>query len=183
MLPLDSEIKIIKEHLRKIEVPTKMVQSIETKSLRSGRRMTGKFKSNRQSRWKLSPSDPQYGEEYQCKLIFIKLIGKLMKFKNAPKFDFDKISYFYFENLPCQDPLTYEILDYNSFLSEAISPNHGHSNFHIGHINPSAHPKHTYDNVEWMLKRSNLIQGDMTIQEAQNHLLSISRRIISLNFN
>ena len=181
LIRINKDLKIIKKQLRKVDVPNKAIQSIGTRALRSGRRLTGEFRSNRNSRWLLSYNDPQYGTEIHCKLIFIKLLGRLMQFDRAP-ITTDTIKcfgvYLNFETLPYKDPLTKEVLSYEQFIDETINPKHGHSSFHMGHLNPQLQPKHLFKNVDWMTKRSNLIQGDMTIKEASDKLLKIGSAII-----
>jgi hypothetical protein len=79
-----------------------------------------------------------------------------------------------------RDALTKEKLDYDEFEKEALHPRHGHSEFHIGHEDPTANPKHVPDNVSWRGMRSNLIQGDMTLQEARTKLVELIGRYFEL---
>jgi hypothetical protein len=177
---LNKGIKIVKGS---VDMPKQIFSKIETKAFRSGRRQTGKFKSNRDSRWTLDPQDPQFGTKLECKLIFLKLIGQLLQFKNAPIANSQTIELL--ETLLKQiivpgtylDPLTFEVLDYEEMLEESFNPRHGYSNFHIGHKNPLLCPKHTAQNISWQKHRSNLVQGDRTIEAARKELCVIAERI------
>jgi hypothetical protein len=79
-----------------------------------------------------------------------------------------------------RDPLTLELLDYHAFLAEVESPVHGRSEFHIGHRDPRAVPKHVPTNVEWRTARSNLIQGDLTLREARSKFVELIARYFKL---
>ncbi|WP_143296807.1 hypothetical protein [Burkholderia pseudomallei] len=162
--------------------------SIETRALRSGRRQTGEFQSNRQSRWRLNPADPQYGSEEDCKVILIILFAQLLLFRNAPRLN-DPVVVQILErdylNHPIEvgsyrDALLLDHLDYQSFLDEIENPRHGHSEFHIGHQDPTLVPKHTPGNIYWRTYRSNLIQGNMTLRQARIYMLKLIGRYFEL---
>lgn len=79
-----------------------------------------------------------------------------------------------------RDSLLLETLDYEVFLQEAMNPNHGHSNFHLGHLDPGLMPKHVPDNIFWRTHRSNLIQGNMTLRAARIYILKLIGRYFEL---
>lgn len=170
------DLNKIKRKLRKINFPRKALSSIETRALRSGRRQTGQYTSNRKSRWKLEEGDPQYGNEQDCKIILIDLLAQLSLFEDS-EIDPAIFEGYLQHERPYLDPLLLKPLNYKDFLFETLNPVHGNSNYHLGHINPKIHPKHIPGNVRWMYRKSNLIQGDMTLQEAKIELLEISERI------
>ena len=68
-----------------------------------------------------------------------------------------------------RDALTLEKLDYNHIQAEGTFRRlrHGRSEFHLGHENAQAVPRHTPANVSWRSARSNLIQGDLTLAQAR----------------
>jgi hypothetical protein len=183
---LDHDLGAVRKGLRGVGVPSKLISGISTRALRSGRRQTGEFQSNRDPRWKLKANDPQYGTEEDCKAIELRLLGMMCEFVNAPVPDntVQGILAKYISHMPVpgnyRDALTLERLDYNDFLEEATSPTWGHSKFHIGHIDPKQVPKHTPGNIGWRTMRSNLIQGDMTLREARTKFVELIGRYFDL---
>jgi len=190
---LNSDIKKLKRILKNNGFPQKLISAIETRALRSGRRQTGVFKSNRQSRWTLIHdhpdfgTDPQYGKEEDCKTILIILLLTTLEFKNAPQIDDPLIKELgkrylgrTLEKDSYRDKLLLEFLDFQQLRAEAEEPTHGRSEFHIGHDNPKLVPKHTPENVAWRTLRSNLIQGDMTLREARIYIVKLIARYFEL---
>ena len=51
---------------------------------RTPRRLTKRFKTNREARWKLNPAHPDYTEPEQIPLIEAKLLATLLEFGNPP---------------------------------------------------------------------------------------------------
>lgn len=186
MQELDQDLRAVRRGLRAAGVPSNLVSGISTRALRSGRRQTGEFRSNRDPRWTLSPNDPQYGTEEDCKKIELRLLGMMCEFVNAPvpTGEIQETLSKYIGHVPApgtyRDALTKERLDYNDFLAEATTPTWGHSKFHIGHDDPSRVPKHTPDNISWRSLRSNLIQGDMTLREARTKFVELIGRYFDL---
>jgi hypothetical protein len=183
---LDKEIRKVRAGLRTAGVPLKLLDSIKTKAQMSGRRTTGKFSGNRRPRWILTKDDPYFGTEADCKVIHLQLLGMLCEFANAPVPDAETTTVLakYIGHQPIagtyRDALTKEKLDYEEFEQEALTPLHGHSAFHIGHENPTISPKHVPSNVSWRGMRSNLIQGDMTLQEARTKFVELIGRYFEL---
>jgi len=79
------DFKSAKKILRELEVPSKLITSIETKALRTGRKVTGEHATNRQSRWMVKEESPQYATEIDCRIIFIILCAMIFEFQNAPE--------------------------------------------------------------------------------------------------
>lgn len=190
---INEDLRQLKAILRKAQYPTRLISAIETRALRSGRRQTGVFQSNRQSRWTLihddpeHGTDPQYGSEVDCKAILIRLLLGTLEFVDAPAIadpsvaelfrryfnrDLDRNSY--------RDSLLLEHLDFKRLAYEAENPQHGRSEFHIGHENPQITPKHVPENIAWRTLRSNLIQGDMTLREARIYIIKLIARYFEL---
>lgn len=191
---LDKDLRRLRKLLRRqVDFPSKLISAIETRALRSGRRQTGVFKSNRTSRWALihdhpvHGTDPQYGSEKDCKRILVQLLLTTLEFRNAPQIDDPLLAelsarYLGRELRPnsYRDSLLLEFLDFQVFRAEAESPTHGHSEFHIGHQDPTRAPKHVPENVAWRTLRSNLIQGDMTLREARIYIIKLIARYFEL---
>lgn len=190
---VDKDLRDLKRHLRAAGYPNNLLSAIETRALRSGRRQTGVFRSNRQSRWALihddpqHGTDPQYGTEEDCKTILIILLLTTLEFHNAPQIDDPIIPTFFeryvdreFARNTYRDSLLLEFLDFQEMLDEANSPQHGRSNFHIGHEDPTLEPKHVPGNISWRTLRSNLIQGNMTLREARIYIVKLIARYFEL---
>jgi hypothetical protein len=190
---INSDLRDLKKLLRQCGFPSSLISAIETRALRSGRRQTGVFQTNREARWNLihddpvHGTDPQYGTEEDCKTILLILLLTTLEFKNAPQIDYamvDTLSCKYLgrplERDSHRDSLLLEFLDFQELYAEAESPTHGRSAFHIGHIDPTRVPKHVPENVAWRTLRSNLIQGDMTLREARIYIVKLIARYFEL---
>jgi len=190
---INHDLRELKKILKNNGFPTNLISAIETRALRSGRRQTGVFKSNRQARWTLihdhpeHGTDPQYGTEDDCKTILIILLLTTLEFKNAPLINDPRITEFSERYLgrslapnTYRDSLLLEFLDFQALRAEAENPTHGKSEFHIGHLDPSRIPKHIPENVAWRTLRSNLIQGDMTLREARIYIIKLIARYFEL---
>ena len=143
---VQDDLKQLKRGFRDMGISPGLVAAVETRALRSGRRQTGEYQSNRQSRWRLQLNDPQYGTELDSKIILTKLLSQLLEFQDAPPStdNIRRIAYKYLEKTPragqYRDPLTRERLSYLRMVAENEDPRHGISSFHIGHDNPTAQP-------------------------------------------
>jgi hypothetical protein len=183
---LDEDVTATRKALRAGGVPAKLVSNIDTRALRSGRRQTGEFRSNRDSRWKLNKADPQFGTESNCKLVLLRLFATLLEFEGAPTID-RVVTGMLEERLgrplklnSFRDELTLELMSYDEAVAEVLNSKPGLSNFHIGHRDPTLQPKHTPDNVEWRTERSNLIQGNLTLREARTKFVELIARYFEL---
>ena len=176
----------VRAALRSAGVASKTLLAIETKALKTGRKTTGQWKTNRDNRWTLSPGHPQYASEEDCLTIELRLLGMMCEFRNAPslKPDVKRVLRKYIGHMPrpgsYRDALTLHLLDYNEFASEASAGTPGDSAFHIGHEDPTLIPKHVPGNVSWREKRSNLIQGNMTLTESRTALVELIARYFQL---
>lgn len=183
---LNADLRAVKRGLREAGVPQKLVAAIETRALRSGRRQTGQFRSNRASRWTLVRDDPQYGSESSCKLVLLRLFGTLLEFEDAPEVDLqtqavlEKSLGRRLEPNSFRDELTLEKLSYPDVVAEALDPTPGVSAVHIGHRDPTRRPRHSPDNVGWRTERSNLIQGNLTLREARTKFVELIARYFEL---
>jgi hypothetical protein len=84
---VEQHIKLVRQALRDAGVPTKAISSIQTKALRTARKVTGQHATNRASRWTVAPTHPQYGTEHDCKIIFVKLCAQVFCFDDAPQLE------------------------------------------------------------------------------------------------
>lgn len=79
-----------------------------------------------------------------------------------------------------RDALLLEAFDFNELVEEDANPQHGHSNFHLGHQDPTVQPKHKPDNITWRSHRSNLIQGNMTLRQSRIYFVKLIARYFEL---
>jgi hypothetical protein len=183
---LDQEIDQVRKALRKAGVPTKLVGAIGTRALKTGRRLTGPFATNRDPRWSRVPEHPQYGSEVDCKLILLRLYATLLEFEQAPSVDEDVRSLLEsrlgrpLKPNSFRDELTLEKLSFPELVVEANNSKQGVSAVHIGHRDPTLLPKHVPSNVEWRTERSNLIQGNLTLPQARTKFVELIARYFEL---
>jgi hypothetical protein len=183
---INQDIRTVRQGMIRAGVPVKLFSAIETRALRSGRRTTGAFRSNRESRWRLDPQDPQYGSELDCKIMLLRLLGMVLEFRNAPAVDAatsQLLTRYVGKKIVTgdyRDVLTKERLDYRVLAAEAAAARHGISSFHLGHVDPTAIPRHTPENVSWRSERSNLLQGNLTLDQARSRLVEIIARYFGL---
>ncbi len=193
--PLDSypdleqvrlDCKAAKKALRSAGFPAKLITSIETKALRTGRKVTGEHRTNRDPRWKLSPGHPQYASERDSRIIFLILSAMVFEFENAPPLTEASRSLlepYLGKVIACgifKDALLLEKLDYYELRDDSLSPKHGHGIYHIGHQDPTKSPRHAPENIAWRTSRSNLIQGNMTLRQARIYLVKLIGRYFEL---
>ena len=169
-----------------MHLPHRLISGCQTRALRSGRRQTGPYQTNRQSRWRLSPDDPQFASEEDAKLVLVKLYCQLFTFTGAPEapqqIKLAASKHFGMDVTPnkYRDPLTRERLSFHEFIEELEFPTHGHSQFHIGHLDPTLTPRHFATNIDWRSMRSNLIQGNLTIPQARTKFVELIARYFDL---
>lgn len=185
---IEADRKAVKAALLAAGVTVKQINAIETRALRTGRKQGGEHATNRESRWKVAPTHPQYGTEADCKAIFVKLCAQIFCFDKAPALPVElqeHLSENYLDGRPVSpgshvDSLLLERFDFDHFLAEGESPVHGHSVFHMGHEDPTLKPKHQPSNIAWRTHRSNLIQGDMTLRESRIYFVKLIGRYFEL---
>jgi hypothetical protein len=125
------DFKTAKKALRDAGVPPKLITSIETKALRTGRKVTGEHATNRQSRWAINPANPQYASERDARIIFIILCAMMFEFENAPTLAGEARTLFEsYLGKPItpaayRDALLLEKLDYHKLRDDALAPQHG----------------------------------------------------------
>ena len=176
----------LRPQLRAAGFPQKLITSIETKALKTGRKLTGEHATNRDPRWSVSPDHPQYSTERDARAIFIILCGMIFEFTNAPLLT-DSLRDIFARYLPntlvggaYKDSLLQEQLDFIVMRDDALAPTHGHSPYHLGHEDPSLSPRHQPGNIAWRSMRSNLIQGNMTLRQARIYLVKMIGRYFEL---
>lgn len=184
---VDADRARVKAALRAAGISPNVLQAIETRALRTGRKITGVHATNRDPRWTRTIDHPQYGTELDCKIIAVKLFALIFCFDNAPALD-DPLrsrleqAYLGHSIVPGshRDSLLLEQFDFADLAQEGLEPVHGHSSFHMGHEDPTITPKHKPENITWRTMRSNLIQGNMTLREARIYFIKLIARYFEL---
>jgi hypothetical protein len=147
-------------------------KKIQLQVRRTPRRVTGPYKTNRASRWKLRSDHPDYTAGDQIPRIEAKLFAMALEFRNAPDLpesvasaaeailghEFNPGSY--------RCPISGRSMSFRKMLDEARKPQHGRSAFHVGHVRPKARGGvNSPDNMYWATDLGNRIQGDKTLND------------------
>lgn len=185
---IQADLKAVSSALAAAGVPAKTINAIKTRALRTGRKQGGEHATNRDSRWTLAPTHPQFGTEADCKAIFVRLCAQIFCFDNAPALPDPlkgHLEAHYMDGSPIapgshRDSLLLERFNFDEFLAEGLTPVHGHSLFHMGHEDPTLKPKHQPHNIAWRTFRSNLIQGNMTLRESRVYFVKLISRYFEL---
>ena len=134
---------------------------------RSPRRQTGKWKTNRECRWKLTRKHPDYTSRKQIPLIEAKLFAMALEFDGAPEVPAEvrdaaaAVLGKALEPGAYRCPVSGRQLSFAQMRAEAAEPKHGRSSFHVGHVRPKAMGgQNTADNTYWTSDLGNRIQGD-----------------------
>lgn len=147
---------------------------IKTKVYLTDRVQTGEYKTNREKRWEVHPSSVHFASRSSCFDIERILIEQLCDFKNFPldlraKLSQSSLVSSNYKIARC--PITLDELDFNIFKESVLNPQHGISDFQVGHLNPlKANPTdpkfgHTAKNIAWVTSNGNRIQGHLTLDE------------------
>jgi len=156
-------------------------RKVQLQVRRTPRRQTGKFKTNRESRWTLRPEHPDYTAADQIPRIEAKLFAAALEFQNAPALPADvTAAATTILGHPIQQethrcPVSGRLMNFRELLAEASQPKHGRSSFHVGHVRPKARggtnsPENTY----WTTDLGNRIQGDKTLAETMKTIITMA---------
>jgi hypothetical protein len=139
---------------------------------RTPRRQTGKYKTNRESRWKLNPKHPDYTAADQIPLIEAKLLATTLEFDDAPDVPAEivdaagRVIGHVVARGTYRCPVSGRPMSFRELSYEAEHPTHGKSCFQVGHVKPKAKGgSNVPDNAYWNSDLGNRIQGDKSWQE------------------
>lgn len=155
---------------------------IKVKAYLTDRVQTGKHKTNREKRWEVHPESVHFAFRQTCLEIERELISQLCCFEGFPSelrnlLKKEELISDYRETARC--PVTLSALQFAEFEKEVLSPFHGRSNFHVGHLNPlkmiTDDPKvgHTAQNISWLSANGNRIQGSLSLNETRELISKI----------
>lgn len=156
-------------------------KKVQLQVRRTPRRQTGPYKTNRESRWKLSPDHPDYTTLDQISRIEAKLFSMLLEFNDAPKVSAEvavaagTILGHQPRPATCRCPVSGRAMSFTEMLEEARRPKHGRSAFHVGHVRPKARGgSNTAENTYWTTDLGNRIQGDKSWAETVKIIIEMA---------
>lgn len=158
-------------------------KKIKIKSYLTDRAQTGPHQTNREKRWEADPDSVQFATKHECYMVEKKLIEQLILFKNFPGKIRGQLINKKKDYTAC--PITLNEFDFNLFQKELINPNHGRSNFHVGHLNPLKKPSedpfdgHNQKNISWISDHGNRIQGSLNLKEVKELIKQININYLS----
>lgn len=164
---------------------------IKIKTYLTDRAQTGLYKTNREKRWETHPHSVQFATRRTCLDIEYKLVVQLCAFEAFPPESRDMLQAQgilpqRLEVFRC--PVTQEPLSFPLFREALLNPQHGKSEFQIGHLNPLKLDEpgtgvvgHTADNISWISEDGNRIQGHLSLTNARQLLKRIAANYDNLN--
>lgn len=177
--PADSAEGVLARFFRQ-RVP-EVHRKVQLQVRRTPRRQTGKYKTNRQSRWKLSKDHPDYTAADQIPRIEAKLFAMALEFDGAPTLPADvkaaatTVLGHEVSAGTYRCPISGRPLSFTEIVKEAKAPQHGRSAFHVGHVKPKAKGgDNTPENTYWTSDLGNRIQGDKTWAETVQTIVQMA---------
>ncbi|PTM22793.1 hypothetical protein [Limosilactobacillus reuteri] len=152
---------------------------IKVKAYQTDRAQTGKFQTNREKRWESHPQNYQFAYRRDCNAIETNLIIQICKFKGVNKVLLSNLQKYKlidkkFDFYKC--PITGDVLNYDDLKKEITYPQHGKSNFQVGHLDPlKLTGKHIPENIGWLSADGNRIQGSLSLKQVNDLLKRIYR--------
>ena len=175
--------EVLKRSLLDIKVPSKAVKNaldkIQVKAYCTDKVTMPPFYSNRDVRWATWANSIQYASHFECTMIELELMAELFEFTGTPALNQDiknrieailgrEIQY---NTRRCF--ITGKEMVFNDYLNSAVNTNGGRSAYHVGHIQPlTREGLHSYTNISWTSDDGNRIQGNDTISEIEEKLIS-----------
>ena len=157
---------------------------IKIKTYLTDRALTGPYKTNREKRWETHPHSVQFATRRSCLEIKYKLVTQLCAFEGFPPQSRELLQAQHIlpeklEVFRCL--VTREPLSFPPFREALLGPQHGKSEFQIGHLNPLKLDEpgtdvvgHTADNISWISEDGNRIQGPLSLTNVRQLLRRIS---------
>lgn len=158
---------------------------IGVKTYLTDRVLTGDHKTNREKRWETHPESVHFALRRTCLGIEYTLINQLCHFDGVPEdlrhalASQGVLTALEYDVARC--PITMDKLSFIEFEQGVYAPEHGKSNFQVGHLNPlkavndSPLVGHSAQNISWISADGNRIQGHLSVPDTR----SLIRRIYS----
>jgi hypothetical protein len=157
---------------------------IKIKTYLTDRAQTGSFKTNREKRWETHPHSVQFATRRTALAIEYALITQLCAFEGFPPVSRDALQaegILPAELRTFRCPVTLEPMSFPLFREALLNPQHGKSDFQVGHLNPLKLDEpgnnvagHTADNISWISGDGNRIQGSLSLSNVQQLLRKIA---------
>jgi len=156
---------------------TKVAEKIKTKVFKTDRSQTGEVQTNRAKRWECLSVDFQHASLEECWSVERKLLTGICNFKGFP--EKTKVNLLRNELLYNQEvtrcPVTLKELEFSELLNGS---KHGESKFQVGHIKPlKSGGRHCGESIAWISDHGNRIQGSLSLEQTQEMLKDIFRRM------
>jgi hypothetical protein len=162
---------------------TVLSDKIKVKTYLTDRVLTGEHKTNREKRWETHPESVHFADRRTCLAIEYALVTQICRFEGFPanaikQLQSEKVLPPTLETALC--PITGDKLSYEAFRKELLSPQHGKSEFQVGHLNPlklgdANHAAgHTADNTSWISADGNRIQGSLSLSDVRKLIARIA---------
>ena len=162
---------------------TALNDKIKVKTYLTDRVLTGEHKTNREKRWETHPESVHFADRRTCLAIEYALVTQICRFDGFPRaaitqLQGEKVLPSKLDTALC--PITGDKLSYEFFRKELLSPQHGKSDFQIGHLNPlklgdaNRAAGHTADNISWISADGNRIQGSLSLSDVRKLITRIA---------
>jgi hypothetical protein len=157
---------------------------IKVKTYLTDRVLTGHHKTNREKRWETHPQSVHFAERRTCMAIEYALTTEICAFEGFPRNFVEQLKHkgiisSEFTTALC--PITGDALSYEAFHNGLLNPDHGRSDFQVGHLNPlklgaidTASAGHTAANISWISADGNRIQGSLSLNAVRKLIKRIS---------
>ena len=159
---------------------------VKVKCYLTDRALTGPTKTNREKRWEAHPDSVQFAFRRDCLAIEARLMRQIADFGGFPSTLRHTLAQRGLVDPKTDDfvcPVTLEPVSFSEFRESIMLPQHGRSEFQVGHLNPlkldqiaqDAAVGHTPDNVSWISADGNRIQGSMSLADIRTLLGKIAQ--------
>jgi hypothetical protein len=163
----------------------RLLEKTQTKSYLTDRRQTGDYPSNRERRWEINPSSPQFATYTECIRIEVKLLAQILEFSKAPQIQFDQEvataiqaiigSELKSGNFRC--PISGQFIAYDTFVTKVAEAEHGSSPYHVAHLIPLARTdgRHAATNISWITELGNRVQGEDAFEDIVDEIFMMAQ--------
>ena len=164
----------------------KIYSKVKVKCYLTDRALTGTAKTNREKRWEAHPDSVQFAFRRDCLAIEARLMRQIVDFVGFPLTLRRALEQQGLVDPKTDDfvcPVTLEPVSFAEFRESIMRPQHGRSEFQVGHLSPlkldqpalAAAAGHTPDNVSWISADGNRIQGSMSLADTRALLGKIAQ--------
>lgn len=163
----------------------KLRARISRTATKTPRKQTGTYRTNRENRWAVDPTQPDYATREVSAAVELMLLAQLFEFTNAPTLDAAEAEVVeralgrraVAGTYRC--PISGRRLDFAELVASTdTNPVHGRSPYAVGHMKPLHHMTnrgaHVPDNIRWVHEQGNRVQGNLSVDEAAAEVYRIA---------